>query len=755
MAGVIKEIPTASQIPQFVPFGQLYYAQDTGNLWIGTGFSTGSDFTGGNPGPNVNVELVAGGIGVPGGFAGDIQYNNGAMGFGGSAATVDALGNIGALSVTATSATFVTATVTGTLGLQTAVIVDSLGKTGTIGQALESTGIGVVWSAVSSGSGTVTSFSAGNLSPLFTTLVTTATTTPALTFSLSNAGGGTVFGNPTATAGAPAYISTPVLGVNTSTAGTLGLATSTAAGATITLQNTGALAAYNFNLPTTVGAAGSVLASQGGGSAAMTWITQALLGVAWSSLANPSANLTLSMGNNTTTFDHTTNAPWIWANTTTATAGTTNASPVLTLESNYWTGAASAIDGWELGQSLAAGTNGTSTLTLSHFGSATGIGWLALSGNSGAGIQFAASPGYIDVNVTPWVIDFTQQGGTIVGSLSASSTSYFGLSSLGGGTLYLLGSATTGAAPAIALGNASSFTATSGAQFGVALSGSGTGAANGFTFAPSSGTATFTGLRVNPSDTRSGGSGAFVALSVVPAINQSGGTGNYTALRIGVIETAVLGAANFLISAQAGVAGTTVKFSVDNAGNVVNVGGHTIGLAGTTSGAITLAGSSSGSATITAPAVAGTVTNPIAISNSINLSGTSAVYQAQGTPGVTQAAEAVGTIATTGGIVTTFTAVSDERLKISRSYDGGLAEILSIFPIRYRWNEKGQSLSGQTGDRDYIGFSAQNVERSIPEAIQSKKGPEQYLSFDDRPVIAALVNAVKTLEARIKVLENE
>ncbi len=105
MAGVIKEIPTASQIPQFVPFGQLYYAQDTGNLWIGTGFSTGSDFTGGNPGPNVNVELVAAGIGVPGGFAGDIQYNNGAMGFGGSAATVDALGNIGALSITATSAT--------------------------------------------------------------------------------------------------------------------------------------------------------------------------------------------------------------------------------------------------------------------------------------------------------------------------------------------------------------------------------------------------------------------------------------------------------------------------------------------------------------------------------------------------------------------------------------------------------------------------------------------------------------------------
>jgi hypothetical protein len=129
------------------------------------------------------------------------------------------------------------------------------------------------------------------------------------------------------------------------------------------------------------------------------------------------------------------------------------------------------------------------------------------------------------------------------------------------------------------------------------------------------------------------------------------------------------------------------------------------------------------------------------------------VYWSAGNAGVTQAAEAVGTIATTGGIVTTFTAVSDERLKISTLYLGGLEELLGITPIRYRWNAKGQELSGQTGDRDYIGFSAQNVEKSIPEAIQSKKGPEQYLSFDDRPVICLLVNAVKELAARVKQLE--
>jgi hypothetical protein len=123
----------------------------------------------------------------------------------------------------------------------------------------------------SSGSGTVTTFSAGALSPLFTTSVATATTTPALTFTLTNAGAGTVFGNNTGSSGAPAYTAAPVLGLNGTTNGTLGLATSTTSGATITLQNLGTLTAYNFNLPTTPGSAGQVLTSQGGGSTAMTW----------------------------------------------------------------------------------------------------------------------------------------------------------------------------------------------------------------------------------------------------------------------------------------------------------------------------------------------------------------------------------------------------------------------------------------------------------------------------------------------------
>lgn len=64
---------------------------------------------------------------------------------------------------------------------------------------------GSTLSASGGGSGTVTSFSAGNLSPLFSSSVATATTTPALTFTLSSAAANTVLSNATGSSAAPAF----------------------------------------------------------------------------------------------------------------------------------------------------------------------------------------------------------------------------------------------------------------------------------------------------------------------------------------------------------------------------------------------------------------------------------------------------------------------------------------------------------------------------------------------------------------------
>lgn len=63
----------------------------------------------------------------------------------------------------------------------------------------------MTWVSVGGGSGTVTAFTAGNLSPLFTSSVATGTSTPALTFSLSNAAAHTFFGNFTGSVGGASY----------------------------------------------------------------------------------------------------------------------------------------------------------------------------------------------------------------------------------------------------------------------------------------------------------------------------------------------------------------------------------------------------------------------------------------------------------------------------------------------------------------------------------------------------------------------
>ena len=220
-----------------------------------------------------------------------------------------------------------------------------------------------------SGFGTVTSFSAGNLSPLFTTSVATATTTPALTFTLSNASGGTVFGNNTTGSAGSAFTTAPVLGIPGTSTGTLALASSTASGKytitapanaatpTLTLPTGTGTFCVSASAPLTLNATTGNMTFSGSGA------------ITWDQIGNAAANLTLANAAFTTTFQQTANTIWLWQNTTTATSGTTNASPQIEVAANYWTGAASAQDTWSIGSSLAAGTNGASKLTIGHSGS--------------------------------------------------------------------------------------------------------------------------------------------------------------------------------------------------------------------------------------------------------------------------------------------------------------------------------------------------------------------------------------------------
>jgi hypothetical protein len=87
--------------------------------------------------------------------------------------------------------------------------------------------------------------------------------------------------------------------------------------------------------------------------------------------------------------------------------------------------------------------------------------------------------------------------------------------------------------------------------------------------------------------------------------------------------------------------------------------------------------------------------------------------------------------------------------------------------VIYRYNRA----SGLDTDNDYVGFVAQDTMSAIPEAVGAPKPaprgqlPEgtprpqddervPMMTFSDRPVIAALVNAVRELSDRIAALES-
>ena len=101
------------------------------------------------------------------------------------------------------------------------------------------------------------------------------------------------------------------------------------------------------------------------------------------------------------------------------------------------------------------------------------------------------------------------------------------------------------------------------------------------------------------------------------------------------------------------------------------------------------------------------------------------------------------------------TASSDEALKDEiEPFARGLGEILQINPISFRWT----AASGLDRMNRYHGFSAQDVEAAIPEAVGV--GADGFLTLQDRPLVAALVNAVKALAeqnaallARVEALE--
>lgn len=135
---------------------------------------------------------------------------------------------------------------------------------------------------------------------------------------------------------------------------------------------------------------------------------------------------------------------------------------------------------------------------------------------------------------------------------------------------------------------------------------------------------------------------------------------------------------------------------------------------------------------------------------------TSAVITASSTGATGLRFNGYGAGAITADASGNLTAVSDERVKSDiRPFKRGLEEILGLRPILHGYTL--ESGLDQT-KKDYAGFSAQQVRPLIPEAVHQKAPSEldadPLLSFDDRPIVAALVNAVQELARRVAYLES-
>jgi len=99
---------------------------------------------------------------------------------------------------------------------------------------------------------------------------------------------------------------------------------------------------------------------------------------------------------------------------------------------------------------------------------------------------------------------------------------------------------------------------------------------------------------------------------------------------------------------------------------------------------------------------------------------------------------------------------SDIRLKtVSGGFGGGLAQVMQLRPIRYRY--KPDNAMGIRDGEERVGVVAQEVRRAIPEAVtENSKG---YLIVNNDPVIWSMVNAIqeqqKEIEAQRKLIREQ
>ena len=121
-----------------------------------------------------------------------------------------------------------------------------------------------------------------------------------------------------------------------------------------------------------------------------------------------------------------------------------------------------------------------------------------------------------------------------------------------------------------------------------------------------------------------------------------------------------------------------------------------------------------------------------------------------GTNAPTQKLSVNGTAGKTGG--GTWDVFSDVRLKNVRGkFNSGLNAVMRLQPLRYEY--KPDNALGLTSEGEHVGFSAQDVQKVIPEAVTSTSNG--YLMVKSDPIIWSMLNAIKEQQKEIVELKRQ
>jgi hypothetical protein len=201
-----------------------------------------------------------------------------------------------------------------------------------------------------------------------------------------------------------------------------------------------------------------------------------------------------------------------------------------------------------------------------------------------------------------------------------------------------------------------------------------------------------------------------------------------------------------LISRRAGIAGNTILGGIDFVSDST-----ALALNGTTTASIQAIANQTHSASALGTDLSFKVTAGTTTFEALRILGNGNVGIGTTTPTATLTASGTIRFSSLGsGTLSTdslgnVTVSSDERLKdIQGEFKTGLEKILGINPIVYKWKPE----TGYDTEHAYAGFSAQNVQSMIPEAVGTDN--RGFLTLADRPILATLVNAVKELASKVE-----